>query len=78
MQAMSDEVLKMWVIYDHPRDFPDCFVARLWHVKAGVTEATIAIRAAGTLSEVRGMLPMGLVNIGRRIADEPQIVEVWV
>jgi hypothetical protein len=76
---MNDEtVLKMWVVYDHPKDFPDCFVARLWLITAGVTKPTIAIRAAGTLSEVREMLPRGLVNIGRRIMDEPQVVEVWV
>jgi hypothetical protein len=70
------EALNMWVIYDHPRDMPECFVARLWRIEAGRMIPTIALRAAGTLAEVRDMLPRGLVRLDRWQNDEPQIVEV--
>ena len=23
-------MISMWVVYDHPKDYPDSYVARLW------------------------------------------------
>jgi len=77
-ETLRRDALEMWVVYDHPRDMPDYFIARLWEVEAGKTTATPILRAAPTLDEVRAMLPHGLVNIGRMPEDEPQIVEIWV
>jgi len=74
----ADDVLEMWTVYDHPRDMPDCFVARLFLVKAGAMEVTGIFRAAPTLDEVRAMLPLGLYRLPRSENDEPQIVEVWL
>jgi hypothetical protein len=77
-ETLRKDALEMWVIYDHPRDMPDCFVARLWLIRAGQTIATSELRSAGTLDEVRKMLPRGLVNIGRQPKDEAVIIEVWL
>jgi hypothetical protein len=78
MMTDEDKWLEMWVVYDHPRDMPDCFVARKWLIYGGRTEPTNALRAAGTLDEVRAMLPAGLVCLTRNEEDEPQIVETWL
>jgi hypothetical protein len=76
---MNSDALEVWVIYDHPRDMPDCFIARLWCIKPdGASEATQVIRAAPTLEEVRAMLPRGLVRTNRRPSDDSRVVEVWL
>jgi len=72
------KLLEMWTIYDHPDDMPDCFVARKFRVLPTGPEPTRELRAAGSLEEVRSMLPLGLVNLGRYEDDEPQIVETWI
>lgn len=72
--------LHMWTIYDHPKDYPDHFIARKWSVgtKKDEPEATDEIIARATLDEVRSVLPLGLYCIGRKPEDDPCIVEVWI
>lgn len=70
--------LTMWVVYDHPRDYPDAFVARRWEIAPGVMIATQDAHTAATLEAVRERIPPGLYRINRDQNDEPQIVEVWV
>jgi hypothetical protein len=67
-----------WVIYDHPRDYSDKFVARLWKVSAGRMIATEEMHLADTLEEVRGKVPQGLYRLARFLDDDPCIVEVWL
>lgn len=75
---MSD-ALTGWTIYRSPRDYPGQFVARRWIVPTGGDlMATNEMFTADTLNELRQLLPLGLVNIGRMPGDEPQIVEVWI
>jgi len=63
-----------YTIYKHPRDYPDKYVARAFHV-----DQPLGIMGIGdSLEAVRDMLPPGLTLIGRRPEDEPQIVETWV
>ena len=69
--------LTMWVIYDHPLDFPDGFIARYWR---GVT-ATDRVVTAETLNALRGKirtLDPNLVSFKRSREDDPAIVEVWL
>ena len=75
---MMDEALEMYVIYQHPKDFPNYYVARLWKVNADGPVATQKYRVAATLDEVRGFVPFGKVRIERDPNDEPQIVEMWI
>jgi hypothetical protein len=72
--------LPIWTIYDHPSDYPDYFIARKWLVgsKKNEPEATDEVIARATLDEVRDSLPPGLYCIGRKVGDDPVIVEVWL
>lgn len=75
---MSGE-LHLWTVYDHPHDFPDLFVARLYVVGSGPNfGATDRIVTGPTLEAVRAQLPAGLHNLGRQPDDDPKIVETWI
>lgn len=69
----------VWTIYEHPKDYPDRFVARLFTVtpEAGAQPTKYHL-LADSLEEIRNLLPPGLVRIERDLADEPQIVERWI
>lgn len=76
---MADR-LPMWVIYDHPLDFPAVFMARKWIVRAGQFGPSDAIRVGDTLKSVREQLHADgfSVIIPRDPGDDPKIVEVWL
>ena len=67
------EELDIWTVYDHPRDYPDHYVARLWR---GETPTETVLRAS-TLAELHAMLPAGLARLSRMEDDDPVIVETW-
>jgi hypothetical protein len=73
------ETLHLWTIYQHPRDFPDEFVARLYLVPGGPNfGATSTILRGATLEAVRAQLPPDLYNMGRQPEDDACIVETWI
>jgi len=80
---MSDSV-SMWVIYDHPKDYPKNFVARRWVVAGtgvGKPCPTQDEKLADTLHELRESLRSqhpGLTVIPRDQGDDPVIVESWI
>ena len=78
MNAIESDDLPMWVVYDHPKDFPDVFVARKWLVRAGETVATTEILTAKTIDILRDALPRGLVRLERSDHDDQAIREVWL
>lgn len=71
-------VLSIFTVYDHPRDFPDCFVVRRFDTALGVCAPSPYFRTGATLDEVRNMLPPGLVMMHRQADDDPAIVEIWI
>lgn len=72
-------LLSVWTIYDHPRDYPDGFVARRHEVRpGGTTVATLDAVFAATLEGVRAKLPPHLHYIARSPEDEAHIVESWL
>jgi hypothetical protein len=76
-----DDVLKMWTVYDHPADFPDSVVARMFVVIGGKSHGTDECIRAATLEGVRWALCRyhpGLTRLPRSEGDEPQIVETWL
>ena len=75
---MSRSYLEMWVIYDHPSDYPDGFTVRKHVVGMGIHAPTNEMFVAPTLDEARALLPQGLFCLGRRPADDPVIIETWV
>jgi len=70
--------LSMFVLYDHPKDLPDFFVARRWEVKDGAYAPTDEVKTAPTLEMLRLLLPPGLTRLPRAEQDDPCIIEVWL
>jgi hypothetical protein len=66
--------LEIFVIYDHPRDYPGHFVVRRWLGDRPTEDFAIAL----TLAEARAEVPRGRVRLARSAADDPVIVETWV
>ena len=65
----------VWLLYDHPRDYPNDFVAR----KLNYDEPTNEILCFGSLEEARRHLrALDLVCIGRHPGDDPEMIEVWL
>jgi hypothetical protein len=70
--------LSMWTIYDHPRDYPQAFVARRFEVSAEI-KATRDVRLFASLAACRADMPeMGLTRLDRQPPDDAVIVEVWL
>lgn len=70
--------LPMWVVYDHPTDYPEGFIARQHIVGIGGSQLTDRTMA-GTLESIRTALSnIGLVCLTRSVRDDPKIVETWL
>lgn len=67
-----------WVIYEHPKDFPNKFVARPFFTGCGWYTALEFHKTADTLEGIRASLPTGLVRTERHPSDDSVIVEVWI
>jgi len=65
----------LYVIYDHPSDYPQDFVCRVWQ---GELAEFRPFAVARTLEEIRQRLPPGMVCLGRYEQDDPAIREVWI
>jgi hypothetical protein len=74
----SRGIISQWVIYNHPRDYPDHFVLRRWDIFAGDCVPSPDAVLAGTLEEIREHVPPGLYCLQRFANDDPSIVEVWI
>ena len=69
----------MWVVYDHPSDYPEHYVARQHVVGTGGDEATDRVLASPTLESLRvALAEIGLVCLTRSDEDDPVIVETWL
>jgi hypothetical protein len=71
--------LSIWTVYDHPRDYPDSWVARRVDIsrQRGVV-MTSEMFLADSLEELRALLPPGLARIARSPMDDPKIAETWI
>lgn len=84
LRARLDEILAtpaalgMWVVYAHPSDFPDEFVARRFTIDGGRECATDEILRAASLDALRRLAPPRLGRIPRNPSDDPVIVECWL
>jgi hypothetical protein len=75
------EGFPVWVIYDHPRDFPQHFVARKQVAMEGYVVASGVFLLATDLERLRERLltvQPGLVRLDRHPSDDPVIVETWI
>lgn len=73
--ASDDKLPPMWVVYDHPSDHPNSFIARLW--RNGTP--TLATITNADVDDIRSRLRReGLVCLARDGDDDPVIMEVWI
>lgn len=71
----------MWIVYDHPRDMPDYFVARKFVCAEKGKDYEPTDIAIGFLDLDRLRLWMqqhGLAKLMRSDADPPHIIETWL
>lgn len=75
-----EDGLRLWVIFDHPLDFPHTYVARLQMVTAGqVWISADHLISSPSLEHLRHkMEEMDLIRIDRQPEDDIKIVEVWL
>lgn len=71
-----DVGLEMWVIYDHPKDFPNGFIARLWIDE----DPQAQTMTADTLDNLRELICRWgcTCHLVRYPDDDPVIVETWI
>ena len=71
--------LCIWVVYEHPSDFPEWYVARRWELGSAGEVKTDETIMGRLLSEVRARLESrGLTMIPRFLEDDPVILECWL
>ena len=67
--------LTTWTVYDHPRDFPHCYVARRFEGERPTGDLVVA----ADLDALRQQLiERGLVCLDRDPEDDPAIMETWL
>jgi hypothetical protein len=72
-------MLPMWVVYDHPADYPEHYVARQHIVGISGREVTGRVMVSLALDSIRAALSnLGLVCVTRSDEDDPVIVETWL
>lgn len=76
---MSEDLLRIWTVYDHPTDYPNNYVARLHVADADGSRPTETLMICPDLDLLRGqLLEMGLTCLTRSPEDDAVIVEVWL
>lgn len=67
-------------MYDHPKDYPDTFVARRFETGGGEPAPMVtADMVTGSLDLIRqSMLMCGLYCLPRNEGDDSRIVETWL
>lgn len=69
----------MWVIYKHPSDYPDQYVARKFQINSPAALPTTDVILESTLDSIRShMQRKHLTLIQREVGDDPVIVESWI
>lgn len=71
----------MWTIHDHPADYPDQFVARLWLLHGNGPPAATPEVLCNSLEEIRqSMLRLGMIVCIAPSSEEEDatLVETWI
>jgi hypothetical protein len=72
------EQLPMMTVYDHPSDWPEYYVARLFVTLPELT-ATPVCFVSGDLQPIHDQLTaLGLRRMERHPQDDPAIMETWL
>jgi hypothetical protein len=76
LDLIDHNKLAMFIVYDHPKDFADKYVVRMFLVSTKV-EASPFITLCDTLEEARATIPYYCSCLQRNPTDDPHIVETW-
>lgn len=72
----------IWTIYDHPSDYPDCFVARAYPIGSLEPDPNEPALTAATVEELRKKVQARarfvLDCLPRDHDDDPCVVESWL
>lgn len=71
---MSDIRLPIVAVYEHPSDYPDLYIARLYDKD----KPTNVIMKDSNLEGIQRRKPNHMVRIVRNVMDDPTIVESWI
>ena len=66
--------LELWVVYKHPKEYPNKFVARKWILDKPSSETVFG----NTINEARLAIPKGLTRFLPDTQDDKCIVEIWL
>jgi hypothetical protein len=73
-KQQPDGPLEMFVIYDHPLDYPGHFVVRRW-LGGKPTDSFII---ADSLTAARVEVPPGMHRLPHQPGEDAVIVETWI
>ena len=73
-----DGSITFWVIYDHPKDFPNGFVLRPQFAVNGRVEISPLAWYADDPEKLRAIMPPCCVLFERSEGDDPAILESWM
>lgn len=78
--ARDRGVLPMWTVYNHPKDYPEGFIARCFETGGGHSApVATAFAIMGQIEVIRQcMLRCGLYCMTRSEGDDANIVETWM
>jgi hypothetical protein len=71
----------IYVIYDHPSDYPDNFVVRRWTIQPGTFFPTDELWRHDSIEAARSQarrFSQHDSRIGRLQKDDPTIIETWI
>lgn len=76
----SDMTMPMITIYDHPSDYPDVYVGRIWEIgRPGTNGPTNIVITRPSLQELRDDIMQNGFTVGFADAqDDACIVESWI
>jgi hypothetical protein len=71
--------LPLWVVYDHPADHPDHYIARKFVITNFAVQPTPKYFRASRLQVLQAsLIRKGLTRLDRDISDDPVILETWL
>ena len=71
--------LNIWTVYDHPTDFPDCFVGRRHTARTGPTDDYVTGATAEEVAKkIQERERYVLDFMPRDPSDDPQIIGSWI
>lgn len=72
------ERIPMWVLYDHPRDVPTMYVARIHYSLPDPTPSVWALGSPDVEAMRAAFAALGFTKIPRNEGDDPKIMESWL